>query len=123
MPPPRYPTSNKRKYYRLVGIDPSHEYMSNPHASSIKEIEYARSHLGAIGTVLLSNHEGYYLGDPLFTPFFRYLNSRRSQQEAIFIHPNVPVLRLNGSLVPANPSKSEQRREESPSHCSTVREE
>ena len=73
---------------------------------SITEIEYARTHLGAVGTVLLSNHEGHYLGDPLFTPFFKFLNSRPSRQEAIFIHPQTPFLRVNGTLVPANPSES-----------------
>lgn len=73
-------------------------------SQAIKEIEYSRTHLGAVGTVLLSNHEGYYLGDPLFTPFFTFLNSRPSEQEPIFIHPNTPVLRLNGTLVPANPT-------------------
>ena len=74
--------------------------------SSIKEIEYARSHLGAIGTVLLTNADGHYLGDPLFTPFFKFLNSRNSRQESIFIHPQTPFLRVNQTLVPANPSES-----------------
>ncbi|KAL9131320.1 MAG: hypothetical protein Q9175_006792 [Cornicularia normoerica] len=72
--------------------------------AAIKEIEYSRSELGAVGTILLSNHEGYYLGDPLFTPFFTFLNSRPSKQEVIFIHPQTPFLRLNGTLVPANPT-------------------
>ena len=101
-----YPTSHKREYRYALRYPINGGHTNNPHASSIKEIEYARTKLGAVGTVLLSNHEGYYLGDPLFTPFFKFLNSRPSKQEAIFIHPNVPVLRLNGTLVSANPSKS-----------------
>lgn len=99
---------------------PGERPTDNPHATSIKEIEYSRTTLGAVGTVLLSNHEGYYLGDPLFTPFFSFLDSRPSRQEPIFIHPNSPVLRLNGTLIPDNPSKSSRPQGWSSPHAEFV---
>lgn len=74
--------------------------------AAISEIAYARAHLGAIGTVLLTNHEGKYLGNPAFTPFFSYLNSRNTPSEVVFIHPNSPVLNLNGTFISADPSES-----------------
>ena len=58
-----------------------------------------------MGVVLLSNHEGKYLGNPLFRDFFVYLNSRVTMHEVIFIHPNNPTLDLNGAFLPADPSK------------------
>lgn len=72
----------------------------------IKEAAYARDKLNAVGVVLLSNHEGKYLGNPLFKAFFAYLNSRATKHEVIFIHPNNPTLDLNGNFVPADPSKA-----------------
>ena len=76
------------------------------HVIRIKEAEYARTHLRAIGSGLLSNHEGKYLGNPLFTPFFEFLESRDSDSEVIFVHPTIPVLNLNGTFISDNPSKS-----------------
>jgi predicted TIM-barrel fold metal-dependent hydrolase len=74
--------------------------------AAIREASHALTHLNAIGTGLLSNHEGYYLGNPAFTPFFSFLKSRSSQKdEIVFIHPSYPVLHLNnGSLIPADPT-------------------
>ncbi len=76
--------------------------------AAIREASHALTHLNAIGTGLLSNHEGYYLGNPAFTPFFSFLNSRSSQKdEIVFIHPSYPVLHLNiGSLIPADPTST-----------------
>ena len=76
------------------------------HVIRIKEAEYARTHLGAIGNGLLSNHEGKYLGNSLFTPFFEFLESRDTDFEIVFVHPNNPILNLNGTFISANPSKS-----------------
>lgn len=73
--------------------------------SRIKEVEYARSHLGAIGTGLFSNHEGKYLGNPEFTPFFAYLQSRETPFEVVFIHSSSPLLNINGTFISGNPSK------------------
>ncbi|MCJ1224879.1 hypothetical protein MMC12_001526 [Toensbergia leucococca] len=73
-------------------------------AAAIKEANYALTHLGALGVVLLSNHEGKYLGNPILTPFFSYLQSRNSSHEVVFIHPNSPVLNLNGSFISADPT-------------------
>lgn len=102
-----YHMFRKRKYHYDIYYGVRRAPTNNPCPCSIKEIEYARTKLGAVGTVLLSNHEGHYLGDPLFTPFFQFLDARPSEQEAIFIHPQTPYLRLsNGTLIVANPSKS-----------------
>ena len=71
-----------------------------------KEISYARSHLGALGTIVLSNNEAIYPGDALFAPFFAYLNARSNKPEVVFIHPNAPVEKLNGTFISADPSES-----------------
>ena len=76
------------------------------HVTRIKEAEYARTHLRAIGSALLSNHEGKYLGNPLITPFFEFLESRETDFEVVFVHPTVPILDLNGTFISDNPSKS-----------------
>jgi predicted TIM-barrel fold metal-dependent hydrolase len=77
--------------------------------AAIREARYALDHLGAAGIGLLSNHEGYYLGNAQFKPFFTFLNSyaNTSASETIFVHPNEPCLRIsngNGSLIIANPT-------------------
>lgn len=77
--------------------------------AAIREIQYAFEHLGAVGVGLLSNHEGYYLGNAQLQPFFTFLNSLTSANasQIIFVHPNEPCLRVpngNGSLISANPT-------------------
>ncbi|GAB1727354.1 hypothetical protein NU195Hw_g7795t1 [Hortaea werneckii] len=73
--------------------------------AAITEAKYATRILGAVGMGLLSNHEGYYLGNPSFTPFFRYLDESPEGRRSIFVHPNAPCLHTaNGSLVDANPT-------------------
>ncbi|KAK6006895.1 hypothetical protein QM012_005903 [Aureobasidium pullulans] len=77
--------------------------------AAIKEAQYALDHLDAAGIGLLSNHEGYYLGNPQFQPLFSFLNSstNTTTNEIIFVHPNEPCLRIphgNGSLIIANPT-------------------
>jgi len=77
--------------------------------AAITEVRYALNHLGAAGVGLLSNHEGYYLGNAQFQPFFTSLNSstNANASEIIFVHPNEPCLRVpngNGSLIIANPT-------------------
>jgi hypothetical protein len=71
---------------------------------SITEANYAVKKLGAIGLGLLSNHEGYYLGNATFKPFFQYVNST-GKQTVIFIHPNSPWEHFEGQLISADPSK------------------
>ncbi|KAM0805995.1 hypothetical protein BDR22DRAFT_896156 [Usnea florida] len=73
-------------------------------AAAIKEVEYARSHLGAIGTGLFSNYEGKYLGNPELTPFFAYLQSRETPFEVVFIHSSSPLLNINGTFISGNPT-------------------
>ncbi|KAF7365179.1 Amidohydro-rel domain-containing protein [Mycena venus] len=67
--------------------------------ASITEAQYALESLGALGVALSSNHEGHYLGDRLFTPFFSAL-----QNTIIFLHPNEPLLEVNKTFVKANPT-------------------
>ena len=43
--------------------------------AAIREARYALDHLSAVGIGLLSNHEGYYLGNAQFQPFFTFLNT------------------------------------------------
>ena len=105
MQPRPYPMSIQREYHSNPA-NVRRRFVDCVHLSSIKEIEHSRSKLGAVGTICLTNFEGIYLGDPLFTPFFKFLNTRHSKQEVIFIHPQNPYLRINGTFIVANPSKS-----------------
>jgi predicted TIM-barrel fold metal-dependent hydrolase len=70
---------------------------------AISEAMYALDTLGAAGIALYSNFEGRYLGDRFFRPFFDAMNARGPNQ-IIYVHPTTPYLRLNGSLVEANPT-------------------
>ncbi|KAH5589132.1 hypothetical protein HBI45_222700 [Parastagonospora nodorum] len=70
---------------------------------AIVEANYALDILGAAGIALYSNFEGHYLGDPTFTPFFAAINARGGGQ-IVYIHPTTPYVRVNGSLVEANPT-------------------
>ncbi|CAD0106251.1 unnamed protein product, partial [Aureobasidium uvarum] len=77
--------------------------------AAIREARYALDHLGAAGIGLLSNHEGYYLGNPRIQPFFSFLNisTNTTTNEIVFVHPNEPCMRIpngNGSLIIANPT-------------------
>ena len=51
---------------------------------SLKEIDYAIDHLGAVGFVLLSNANGVYLGDKTLDPVFAKFNERKA---IVFMHP------------------------------------
>ncbi|PQE15162.1 2-amino-3-carboxymuconate-6-semialdehyde decarboxylase protein [Rutstroemia sp. NJR-2017a BVV2] len=72
---------------------------------AITEATYALRKLDAAGIGLLSNHEGYYLGNSNFRPFFKALNDMSKGNITVFIHPNSPYLHVNGTLIDANPSK------------------
>jgi predicted TIM-barrel fold metal-dependent hydrolase len=71
--------------------------------AAITEATHALDHLNAAGIVLYSNFEGHYLGSPTFTPFFSAMNARGAGQ-TIYVHPTTPYIRLNGSLIEANPT-------------------
>jgi predicted TIM-barrel fold metal-dependent hydrolase len=71
--------------------------------AAIVEATYALGTLGAAGIALYSNFEGRYLGDVAFTPFFQAMNGRGADQ-IIYVHPTTPYLRVNGSLIEANPT-------------------
>jgi predicted TIM-barrel fold metal-dependent hydrolase len=70
---------------------------------AIIEAKHALENLGAAGIALYSNFEGRYLGDPTFSPFFAALNARGSGQ-IVYVHPTTPYVRVNGTLVEANPT-------------------
>lgn len=72
---------------------------------SVREVRYAIEELGAIGVVVLTNHEGWYPGEKMFDPLWAYLQGRNSEREIVFIHPTDPVIRLSdGSLIESKPS-------------------
>ncbi|APA15956.1 hypothetical protein SS1G_09143 [Sclerotinia sclerotiorum 1980 UF-70] len=71
---------------------------------SIVEATYSISKLNAVGIILLSNHEGFYLGNSIFQPFYQTLNSLTNERHTIFVHPHTPYLRYNGVLIEANPT-------------------
>jgi predicted TIM-barrel fold metal-dependent hydrolase len=65
---------------------------------SIRELAYATDTLGLGGTILLSNVQGRYVGDPEFDPLMAELHLRRSM---ILLHPNtVPEKDANAPLFP-----------------------
>ena len=117
MPPRPYLMSIQREHHSKTA-NVRRRLADYLHPSSIKEIEHSRSELGAVGTICLTNFEGIYLGDPLFTPFFKFLNTRHSKQEVIFIHPQNPYLRINGTFIVANPSKSDATKVSLARRCS-----
>ncbi|KAH7126653.1 hypothetical protein B0J11DRAFT_579091 [Dendryphion nanum] len=72
---------------------------------TLREVKYAIEELGAVGVVVLTNHEGLYPGDVAFDPLWQYLQERGTEKEVVFIHPTDPVIRLeDGRLVNSNPS-------------------
>ena len=66
---------------------------------SLAEIEYAIDVLHADGVILLTNHDGTYLGDPSLNRLMDELNQRKA---VAFIHPTAPP----GPAVPGVPSFS-----------------
>ncbi|KAH8888492.1 amidohydrolase 2 [Thozetella sp. PMI_491] len=71
--------------------------------AALKESKYGLTELGAKGINLLTNHEGLYLGNPALQPFFEALNAK-NQSIALFVHPTLPMQRINGTLVTSNPT-------------------
>ncbi|RMZ71971.1 2-amino-3-carboxymuconate-6-semialdehyde decarboxylase [Pyrenophora seminiperda CCB06] len=72
-------------------------------SSAIAEATYALDVLGAAGIALYSNFEGRYLGSSSFRSFFAAMDARGAGQ-IIYVHPTTPYLRVNGTLVEANPT-------------------
>lgn len=77
---------------------------------SVREVRYAVEELGAVGVVVLTNHEGLYPGEGDFDPVWRYLQDRveggKAEREIVFVHPTDPVIRLeDGRLVNSKPCK------------------
>jgi predicted TIM-barrel fold metal-dependent hydrolase len=55
--------------------------------SALEELEHALDRLKLDGVILLSNYDGYYLGDPRFEALHAELNRRKA---VVFIHPSTP---------------------------------
>ncbi|KAJ7451226.1 hypothetical protein B0H11DRAFT_2246437 [Mycena galericulata] len=68
---------------------------------SITEVQYAVETLEAVGVALTSNHEGKYLGNPEFIPFFARMETMNA---IIFVHPANPLFETAGTFVLANPT-------------------
>ncbi|KAF7341823.1 Amidohydro-rel domain-containing protein [Mycena sanguinolenta] len=69
---------------------------------SITEVEYATKTLGAVGVALTSNHEGKYLGNPDFAPFFAQMEAMNA---IVFVHPAIPLLaEVGGIFLLASPT-------------------
>lgn len=59
-----------------------------PHVDlALGELSYVFDQLNLDGVILMSNYDGYYLGDPKFEPLHVELNRRRA---VVFIHPSTP---------------------------------
>lgn len=75
--------------------------------SAVKEPKFALNALNAVGLGLLSNHEGYYLGNSTLRSFFSTMNAFNSSKVVFFVHPNDACQYLaNGDLIESNPSKN-----------------
>jgi 6-methylsalicylate decarboxylase len=55
--------------------------------AALDELAYSQDELRLNGVVLLTNYDGYYLGDPRFDQLFAELNRRHT---VVFIHPQTP---------------------------------
>ena len=55
--------------------------------AALKELAHSLDELRLDGVVLLSNYDGYYLGDPKFDALFAELNRRKA---VVFVHPQSP---------------------------------
>jgi len=55
--------------------------------AALEELAYSLDELELNGVILLTNYDGYYLGDPRFDELFAELNRRKA---VVFIHPQSP---------------------------------
>lgn len=74
-------------------------------AAAIKEGQHVLSELNSAGIGLLTNHEGLYLGNPQFRPFFSWLDGSSFDPKVIMIHPTSPFVNISSKLENANPSE------------------
>lgn len=69
---------------------------------ALAEIDYVFTNLQPDGVCLLTSHEGIYPGDPQFDTVFEELNRRKAK---VFMHPTVPCIMHEESLISAIPTK------------------
>ena len=64
---------------------------------TLEEIAYAGDQLNCDGYTLMTNHHGFYPGDPAFDPIFDELNRRKA---IVFIHPTTTCVKDVGPAIP-----------------------
>ena len=69
---------------------------------AVRELGYATGELGAVGVAMMSNHEGRYLGDAGFTPFWEKLDGLGGRQ-VVYVHPTTSYVVVNETFVSADP--------------------
>ena len=73
--------------------------------AAIKEAHHALNKLKALGLGVLTNHEGYYLGNAVLKPFLAALNATEGGPHTLMVHPTDPLQRdSEGALVVSNPT-------------------
>tara|TARA_R110002003_G_scaffold122_1_gene11019 strand:- start:28665 stop:29168 length:504 start_codon:yes stop_codon:yes gene_type:complete len=78
--------------------------------AAVVEARYALGELGAVGVGVLTNHEGWYVGDVRFDALWGEVERWAGEQEdgrgVVFVHPTEPVVRLgDGRIVMSRPCK------------------
>ncbi|KAF8342775.1 uncharacterized protein EI90DRAFT_2903036 [Cantharellus anzutake] len=78
--------------------------MPLPYVAAAKaEADYCLDVLGGVGVMLLTNHEGLYLGNPTLKDFFNYMDNR-ADKNIVSVHPHDPRIEINGQWFSANPT-------------------
>jgi hypothetical protein len=72
---------------------------------AIVEADFALGTLGAAAIGGFSNHEGLYIGNAQFTPFFKHLNQTApAGNQIVFIHPSTACQNIDHLHIDSNPT-------------------